>query len=185
LVEVLFVVEEFVAAKLVVVAFAITALVVVELPIIRSVIFAIVATRFEKKPLVEVIPTAERFVVDAFAIVAVPVVFVFVKVAPVAERFVVDAFIKVALATFRFVKYPLVNVNPVPEILVVDAFVKVTLPKTCNVPVAKIFPPKYESPFTESNDIGEVDPIPKFPLVTYVPPFPLGVSEIPPFKFVA
>ena len=37
-------------------------------------------------------PVADRLVLDAFRIVAVPVVFVLVKVAPVAERLVVEAF---------------------------------------------------------------------------------------------
>ena len=178
-------VEEFTAVKLVEVAFVMIALVVVELPIIRSVIFASADVKLAKNPFVKFNPVPEIFVVLALLIVAVPVVFVFVKVAPTADRFVVDAFVRVALATFRFVKYPFVNVKPVPEIFVVDAFVKFTFPKTVSVPVANIFPAKYESPFTESNDIGEVVPIPKFPLVIYVPPFPFGVNEIPPFKFVA
>ena len=42
-------------------------------------------------------PVADRLVVEAFKIVAVPVVFVFANVAPDAERLVVDALVMVAV----------------------------------------------------------------------------------------
>lgn len=71
--------------------------------------------------LVRVAPVAERFVVLAFRIVAVPVVFVFVNVAPTADKFVVDALVKVA-----FVINPFVKLRPVPEIAVVLALVSAT-----------------------------------------------------------
>ena len=63
-----------------------------------------------------VAPVAERLVVDALKIVAVPVVLVLVNEAPRAERLVVDALIDVAL-----VMNPLVNVSPVPVTSVVEA----------------------------------------------------------------
>jgi len=53
-VVVLFTAVKFVVEAVVIFAFVITAFVVVELPIIRSVILAIVDTKFAKKPLVDV-----------------------------------------------------------------------------------------------------------------------------------
>ena len=49
----------------------------------------------KSEPMVD--DAAERAVVDAFTIVAVPPVYVLVNVAPVAERLVVDALLMVAV----------------------------------------------------------------------------------------
>jgi len=78
--------------------------------------------------------TAEKSVVEAFAIVAVPVVLVFTNDAPVAERFVVDAEVADEVETVRV---PTVEVevkvlpkvddaaeSSVVEALVIRAFVE-------------------------------------------------------------
>ena len=41
------------------------------------------------------------------------------------------------------------------------------------------------TPSTSSFESGFVVPMPTLPFVKYVPPIPDGVSEIPPFRFVA
>ena len=67
-----------------------------------------------------VAPVAERFVVEALVIVAMPVVLVFANDAPFAERFVVDALVLVRVAM-----KPLVKVRPVPDTCEVEALPKV------------------------------------------------------------
>ncbi len=57
-----------------------------------------------------VAPVAERFVVEALRIVAVPVAIMLPTVKPLAERMEVEAFV-----VERLVMKPLVKVRPVPE----------------------------------------------------------------------
>jgi hypothetical protein len=88
---------------------------------------AFVEVRLARNALVKVRPVPEVLVVEAFNIVAVPVVFVFVKEAPVAESEVVEATPRVVLPVTSSVpvKLPLPPVKPVAERFVVDAFVEV------------------------------------------------------------
>ena len=58
-----------------------------------AVVEALVAVRFVMNADARVAPVAERFVVEAFRMVAVPVVLVLVNDAPDAERLVVEAFV--------------------------------------------------------------------------------------------
>ena len=60
--------------------------------VVAEVKIAVVPVRAPIKAEVNVAPVADRLVVDAFRIVAVPVVFVLVNEAPVADRLVVEAF---------------------------------------------------------------------------------------------
>jgi hypothetical protein len=63
-------------------------------------------------------PVPLVLVVEALAMVAVPVVLVLVNEAPFAERLVV-----LALVVVRLPMNPLVKVRPVPVVLVVEALV--------------------------------------------------------------
>ena len=123
---------------------------------VAFVVIKFVAVAFVAKRAASVAPDAERLVVEAFRMVAVPVVLVLVNEAPVAERFVVEALMRVAvpvaimlatvnplaerseveaLVAVRFVMKPLVKVSPVPEMLVVEALPRVVCPATPRVPV--------------------------------------------------
>jgi hypothetical protein len=91
--------------------------------------------------------TAEKSVVEAFVIVAVPVVLVFTNDAPFAERLVVDAESVVEVATEREamveVEVKVVpNVDDAEESAVVEAFsaVKVVLVRVAMKPFVKVRP---------------------------------------------
>ena len=118
-----------VVVLLVIVAFEITALVVVELPTMRSVMLARDATRDEKNPLVEVLLVVTRLVVVALvkvALVAVSEVKNAVVAARIdAKKLVVVASVKVAFVAVRL------------EIVVVA---RVEVPDTVRVPFARRFP---------------------------------------------
>ncbi len=65
----------------------------------RAVVDAFPAVRDVTNADASVAPVAERLVVEALVIVAVPVVLVFTNDAPFAERFVVDATVIVVVAS--------------------------------------------------------------------------------------
>ena len=91
---------------------------------------ALIAVRLVMYADASVAPVAERFVVEAFKIVAVPVAIMLATEKPFAERREVEAFVAV-----RLVMKPFVKVKPVPEIAVVEAFPSVVCPATPRVPV--------------------------------------------------
>jgi len=124
----------------------------------RFVVDALVNVAFVEKRDDNVAPVALKLVVEALLIVAIPVVFVFVKVAPVADKLVVLALVIVAFVivapvalkfvvdAFNIVAIPVVfvfvNVAPVAERFVVEAFIAVnpfTNALVANNPVAERF----------------------------------------------
>jgi hypothetical protein len=141
-----------VAVRLVIVAF-----VVVELPTMRLVIEAKVATSEEMKELVEVALDAMRLVVDAFTIVAFVVVELptmrLVMEAKVATReemkelvlvlLVVEAFVAakllvtVAFVVVRLAMVPVVEKSVFAVSAVADAVVRVVCPPTTRLPEAE------------------------------------------------